>query len=458
MADNNSREFKIIISSDASALVACGAQSSAALKGVTEEAKNSAKAQKEADKEAAEAAKEAREQKHSLKSAVKGLKEEFPELAHLAKLALNPIAFVVAGIGGAWALWNKKIEETTRLFANVELPNNKAMEPGHINAMAEAWAKYAETVEKTVRSLDSVDAVYKHVLDTIDQALARQKALIAAQKAFNDAATSADTPAGQRAKLSADAQAEVATTGAELAARQKKIDAEQNQAADLDKDAAKKREEASHIRVASQKDDTETLASYKANAEVAEKEMKEREERRTKLIDYKGGTGTWVDSMWVKAQQFYTGLTVDEMIGQEDQGIASNKRTIDAYSGRLKRQPGRDKSRAERERLLGEAADEEGRGLNLFYGQSADEQSALDLDRRSAGQVGGLNQMTRLRVAQSHAEQQALGLQKEIEQSFKTGAGVSMATLQLLREWRALMTDLQAQIAELRKNQPRTAL
>ena len=36
--------------------------------------------------------------KHALHKAVKGLKEEFPGLAHVAHMALNPLGLAVAGI------------------------------------------------------------------------------------------------------------------------------------------------------------------------------------------------------------------------------------------------------------------------------------------------------------------------------------------------------------------------
>src|SRR5579883_2882186 len=69
-----------------------------------------------------------------LKSAVKGLHAEFPELSHIARLALNPIAFDVAAITSAFALFNWRVQTLMQTMAGFELPQVTPTQVGHVNA------------------------------------------------------------------------------------------------------------------------------------------------------------------------------------------------------------------------------------------------------------------------------------------------------------------------------------
>jgi hypothetical protein len=83
-----------------------------------------------------------------LKEIVKGVAGEFPGLAAAGRLAMSPIAFAVTGIVSAFALWKHRVDNLTNAFANLELPAGSAMDPAHVNSVAKAWGKYAESVAR----------------------------------------------------------------------------------------------------------------------------------------------------------------------------------------------------------------------------------------------------------------------------------------------------------------------
>src|SRR5882672_11215312 len=75
--------------------------------------------------------------KTELRAAVRGLHHEFPELGSIAHLALHPIGLAVAGITGAFAVWQNRVEEMTKALAGVELPEGGALNPKHMSAVVD---------------------------------------------------------------------------------------------------------------------------------------------------------------------------------------------------------------------------------------------------------------------------------------------------------------------------------
>jgi len=97
------------------------------------------------------------------KDALKGLAQTFPELAHVAHLALNPITTSIGAIAAAVAILRNKLADGGRDFEQ-----HKGFDPDYINKSGEAWEAFNTKIEKikvtaagVAKELDSILAKNK---------------------------------------------------------------------------------------------------------------------------------------------------------------------------------------------------------------------------------------------------------------------------------------------------------
>jgi hypothetical protein len=112
-------EIRIVTSADLAAAKASAQE----LGNISTAAKASADTQVKAGQDVQEVETKAFASKLQLRQAVKGLAMEFPILAHIGRLAINPITAAVALATGAWAIWKARIDATVTSLGGVEMPD-----------------------------------------------------------------------------------------------------------------------------------------------------------------------------------------------------------------------------------------------------------------------------------------------------------------------------------------------
>lgn len=391
-----------------------------------------------------------------LRSAVNGLKMEFPALAQIARLALNPIALAVAGIVAAWGLWNKRVTDMTAALTSMELPDQKIYDPAHISALAEAWKSYGEKLAEAFKGLETIDTDAKRVLDTIDKALARQKALMQAEAAARQAREKATGKEGRLGPIDA-AEEKQRERDLEFAARQKKIDVKQAEAAELDKSAGKKLAKAAGIHAGGPANEALVEAGLKADADAATEARKRHQADLDKLNAYQSGEmGYFARKAYEYDYYMKFGLSsADESRAQIQSNLDAAQVPIDRYNKFLKSKSSREAGRKERERLTTEAAGEKAKAAELFYTESANEQEDLDADRGASKRLG-LNESLKgaydaLDQGKQHAEELRRKASEQIE---KTGAAAKDLTSALGKqeEFNAAIAQFAKRLEEQIKN------
>lgn len=91
-----------------------------------------------------------------LKSAVKGLKEEFPALAHGVRLALNPVALTVAAITGAFVLWKTKVEQLSQSLGGIEMPGLGEGDLERITKYGAVWEGIAKNMAAAANKSETI--------------------------------------------------------------------------------------------------------------------------------------------------------------------------------------------------------------------------------------------------------------------------------------------------------------
>jgi hypothetical protein len=376
---------------------------------------------------------------HDLKGAAKGLRDEFPMLAHVFRLATNPIAFVVAGIAGAWAIWKSRVDELTKSLSEVELPDTKAMDPGHVDAMTEAWGKWGDALASARDHMASVAEQAKKVFEAIDKALDRQKKLLASEKELT-AAKGGDT-SGFAAQ----------ERGLEFSARQAKIDTKMAEAGDLMWDAAKKENEASGIKAGTADDDKKTQEELKARAEVGMKEMAQAQQRMGDLRAYQGGEMSPWDRDVYSLQYLhrYGTMTPDEAMAAEQNKYNAGLSAVNLHRRFAESLPGRDYGWKRREELFGEAAKERGTAEGLAYEEAPFEQGQLDLDKGAAGRVALNEELAGAYKALKEGEREAQRLADAAARQVEHTGSAADSTLRALDVLSQTIDALNSRIAQM---------
>jgi len=366
---SDEREFKIKITGDASSLNAASQQSAQGLQEVGTAAKTGA----EGLKENAKAADKSFVSHGQLKSAVKGLKEEFPALAHIAKLALNPIAFTVAGIAGAFALWHARIESLTRLLGGLELPDFKDDGVGKISATAEAWEKYADAMRKVKEELGGANENRRKAETWIADEERRVSAITKAKHEYEMAKLEQQRPKiGEAAYQSKRARLESAAKSSELGIKEQaewdKFAVHLFEVLDARAAAEAKRKEAGKINVEGKDREDAILANRKEAAEKAKVNRAQRGGELAALEDFNGPDAKPKDILWVIWTAIKNMQSRQSLIDMTRADMARDQFTIKQYDRSLAAVPGNEKARRRRDELLAGAAGSEGEAAKTEAG------------------------------------------------------------------------------------------
>lgn len=432
-----------------------------ASKGVAEESKATGEAGSQAMQDVGEKVSWVTQQKQLLRGAAKGLRDEFPVLSHVARLAVNPIALAVAGIGAAWAIWNQRVKEATSLLAGAELPKVDPIDVGHVNAMADAWANYNV-------QLGHARATYEGVAAAAERSAKAMAAMLENQKQLNEAMHGADTAKvdaevaagkiskveGERQKLAANVEAIRAKAAVELAGEQGKVDNKEAEAVGLMNDAADKKEKAAKIHLASAEDDAKTLTAYKAAADAAKKDQDERREWQKRIAERQSGQMPWQDRpgfAWDYYFRYGLRTTGTEAYGIEQQGIESDQNVIDAYNARSRAAFGRNIARGERQNLLQRAGEEEAKGEQMYYEEAPADRELLEQKRATVAQTTLLETLKEGYKAVAEGEKAADQVAKEINSRIKEGVQQNAALLQALEEQRQFNREVWDAIEKLQQ-------
>ncbi len=406
-------------------------------------------------------------QKSDLRAAVRGLKEEFPMLAHVARLAVNPIALAVAGIASSWAIWNQRVNESTRILAGAELPSVSPPEIAHVNSAAEAWASYNVELKKVRETYSGIAAEAERAQQATAAAFENQKKLMEATQAADQARLQAQRATGQISgtefqarSLEGKVNAALSGSASEVKAQQAKIDAKEAEAVELENDAWRKREQAQHIRIASADDDKKTQADLEAQAKEAQNEVDARKANIGRLVDHMGGTESWKDSVWTKMQILWTGMSPEEQLAEERAGLERAQIPIQRLNEWNAQRGIRDQVRGERTNLYQTSSAEQGQAEDMFFNQVPADQAMLDQKAKTMQLTTLLGVLKEAYDAQGEGAKQAKDMADQINRRVKEGIASNSELLQALEAQRqfnsqvsAWCTQLEQQIGAMR-NRP----
>lgn len=271
------------------------------LKKIEEQTKTTGKEGVKQQKDVKDATEKTTVSKKQLKDMVQGLRNEFPVLGRVAALAINPIAFSVAAITGAFVILKRHTAEMERSMGAITMPEITEEDVTRVERAAISYGKLAENM-----------LAFGTNAKTAQQSLDDLRKDIQADAALRKALGFDDGTAPDRAAAEA--------TGATAAGLQ---------AAGLSRLA----------RAGNVNPDNVGIAKLKAQAETAEAEKRITEQRIADLQRLKElSTGRWqnydprkiVGDMQFHAR--YKGLgSYDEALELERANLAASQGFIDQY-------------------------------------------------------------------------------------------------------------------------------
>lgn len=378
--------------------------------------------------------------KHDLHAAIKGLKGEFPELAHFAHLALNPIAFVVAGIASAFAIWNYRMTETVRLLSEADLPDNFRAMPGHVGAASAAMEEYAKKIDDVERALDGIgaaaDIIQKRLKDELDL---RQK-ILAATVAENLAALEAKRAAGEISEgqfASEKSMLEMsgieAKSQEETEAEQKRIKMRREAAEVLGSGAQKKKQQAMSIHVASAEDDQKTLEQLKAQAEVAKKDLASESQRSV---------------IGLALSSIVSGASPRELLEARRFKMDNAEGVIRRYEEFQKRMPNRNRQRDFRDKLMSESASDLSEAFKM-RGEADEDAHAFEKRRPGQERVALLEEMTKGYGAIGDLNQKIAEANQQVEDALRSGRGGVSALMAKVAQLVGYLREIEERVRSL---------
>jgi hypothetical protein len=424
-------------------------------------------AEAEAAKKTVEGDSEVFASKKQLKEAVKGLREEFPLLAHVAHLAMNPITFVVAGIGAAFAIWKARVDGLVQSLAGVQLPDLSEAQVERVHAMATAYSDFAEAMRKAVEAYESVDAAAARDDKRIDAEMERNKKLLESQKNLALSKLEADKASlkpGEYERAKSDIEDFYESIGIkeDQATKQKKLERKAQREDELAADAQAKLDQAARIKVGSEADDAKLQGDYDAQYKAAMDDIKERQAWQTRMAEYmdKGGS-TWgrMKTGWAFKRRYGQGETpqgegMRPFMEIENQQIASDMQIVERYRDWQREQPNRKLARNRRGELVDAAGKEAGEAevIHREMWEPGGELDQFDLGNRNQGQVAGNNQLARAYKASGEVNDKALQVSEEIQRSIEGGNKVLAAVIKKLADFKAAQDVHAAKIESLEQS------
>jgi hypothetical protein len=458
------REFKILITSDADSFLKGTNQSGGAIQRLRDQIATAnkdiaagVKTYSTAEAEAAAASVEATDKtfasKKQLKAAVKGLREEFPVLAHVAKLALNPITFIVAGVGAAFALWTRRIEEATRTLAGMELPDISDAHIAKVKSAATAYQQLSEAVAKSAEAYNSVSAAADRESKATAASLDQRKKQLASEKdlalAKLEAARGSMSDAEyQRRRMGIEdtfAQAGVKISEEE---RRKALEEKSRRIANLGISASADVRSAQARHPGSAEDEAAIEAELKAQYEKAKKAKEEALARMAEIQDARNSPLENIRGAYTRYLR-YGFKTGSEAMSLEEQNVQRAEAAMGPYQNFLRTKEGREADRKFVSSRMESASGKISEAFRLEQEFPGD-QSAARLADRSDRQVAANESRSRMYRGIGEADSQIKRLNEEMAKAIESGAGNISALVQFAREWATEMDRLKQAVKELR--------
>lgn len=447
-------DFKIKIITDASNTVAGSKQAAAALNDVGKDAEAAGKVMQEADDKSFAS-------KKQLKDAVKGLAAEFPVLAHYANLALNPITFVVSGVGGAFALWQAKVEGVTRALAGVEMPDINPKQIGLVTAAAEAYKSLAEAAEDAAKAYNSVDAASDRASKKIAAEIEQKKRLMVADKNLELAYLEADKnelSVSEYERRKRGIEDKYAGYGVAMTAQEKQLAIEEkaDRAKKLRADAEAKATEAGKIRVGTAVNEGNTEAELKKAYDKALASQAARRQRIMDMVPLRDKEGPWYQQAWQNMQMRWNyGLssTPTSAIEMEQSGMAEDQNPIDRYRRFMQGKEGRADLRKRQGQLSAEAGKELGEAKTLEADLPKD-QAAANQEVRIANMLAQIESLTRAAKGVGELQEAAKSISDQMAAATAGGTKILYTTVDKLAALNAAIAAAEKRLLEIEAKTP----
>lgn len=370
------------------------------------------------------------------KQAIQGLTMEYPALAQVARLVLNPITAAVAGVTSAFSIWNWRMRESQQVLAGLELASAPALDPDRIGAATKAWQGYASAIDRVQAGLASVESKADRAMELLEARIRREKELADARAQ----ASGGDDPYREIDEM-------VAERGASLQSRQAVLDAKRQEAAELEADAAAKAARAAGIRAGSAEDESALAKTHETNEKAAQEARAKAIERLADLRAYRSGEmppwKTWLYSFQYTSRYDYA--SPDEAIAQEEQNIASADNAI-AQARKFRRgSVFRGQARDLRSRLYEQAGGQQEKAAALRFGAETGQQ-VLNEDAVAAVELNRLGAIDKLNAAIKDSEREEEQLRQKAVQAIQGGKAardsISQALTNIINEQQQLRGDM----------------
>ena len=452
--------IKIVTSADLKA-----AQDSAkALQDVGTTGKESAATQVAAARDVEVVEKQAFTSKAQLKQAVKGLKEEFPALGHIARMALNPITLIVAGIGSAWAIWTYRVKEMAAVLSGFELPDLSEKRVGQVTAMTKAYSDVAEALRKTIEGYKSVDSASKREDERLDRQAERNKKLLESQKnlALSELERKkASLKPGEYEKGKAEIEDFYEGLGVKNteAQKQDKLRREAQKVDDLERDAQAKLKEAAKIKVGTEEQDRQTEGDLQKQADAAKAGKVAAQGRLKEIQDFREGVMDWQEraAFTAKYGARYGTMPGTQAMDLERGNIRSADAVIKKYNDWLNEALNRQLARNRREELVETAGKEKGEAETIKH-DLFDKGGALDqfdADKEAARQAHRSDQLARANKVAWELNDQTKQVTDEIVKATENGTRVLGEVVKKLAELRKAQAEQEGRIRQIEGRPPR---
>ena len=458
-------KFGVKITGDASSLVDASKQANEALTDTGKSAQEAGKKVEEGGKIATHAAGQHRD----LRFAVKGLQDAFPELAHVAHMALHPIALVVAAVGVAWTILKTRVEEATRAMSEAKLPDISPEKIGQVTALAEAWRNYQAALEGAVKAYNSVEGASERVIKKIEGEAEEQKKLLAARKGLELAdleqkKSTLSKSDYERRKLDIEDRYEQAGIRADQRKKEEVIYARQDEAQALRRDAAIKFKESKGIRVGTAEQDAQTEADLKGRADAAQKDI---EEHRKQIGNYRAlqaGEGNPLERVkWRWQLNMALGQTLgttpsdqdfERAISGERTPMLSEQANVDRYNAWMGNKAAREEARRRKFGLIGEAGAEMGKA-SVLDAESGEEMGAASQEFSVNRRVGAMDNVARSKQAAGRANDNVQQAVNDLIKVGQSGHEITSEALDRIKELKQVAADLSQRVRDLEGRPPR---
>ncbi len=287
-----------------------------------------------------------------LKLALEKLKLPLHELAPLVMDFGNPAKLAIDGLALAWEIWNKRVEESTKAMAGMQLPD--LFEPtAHLSEAQEAMDAYNKSLGSIVESYNSIEAASDRVIKKLQDESKMRKELAKLHGATESAIVDIDQQ---------EAQSEIA---------EKKL-----RRSGLIMTSLNQKRMAEDIHVGTQEEDDKNLADAKAQADEAKREIQRAKDNINLLRDAQKGNP-------IKLAEYYSKVGFErggDFLAQQQSAIEDGGTVIRKFDEMQRQQEARKKLRARKQKLMEEAGKEQGEA-DVLGQQIPEEEEALGRKR-----------------------------------------------------------------------------